>query len=77
MIFMWFGISYSNASAVNWFVNVRCYGMMKSAGGWNWKVCLGLILVDREIGDWSWFSLLFGLLYSGGCLCVLRLLISN
>jgi len=55
MIFMWFGLSYLSASAVNWFVNVRCSEMMKSAGGWNWKKCLEWILVDREKGGWSWF----------------------
>ena len=57
--------------------NVGWSEMMKSADEWSWKVCLGLILEDREEGDWIWFSLLFGLLYWSGCMCVLRLLISN
>ena len=56
-------ISYLSASAVNWFVNVRCSEMIKNTGVWSWKACLGLILEDREEGDWIWFSLLFGLTY--------------
>jgi hypothetical protein len=50
--------------------------MMKSAGEWNWRVCLGLILANREKEDWGWFSLLFDLLFGGGWGCILRLLIS-
>jgi hypothetical protein len=30
--------------------------MMKSAGEWNWKVCLVLILADQEEGIWGWFD---------------------
>jgi hypothetical protein len=37
--------------------------MMRNAGEWNWKKCLGWILADRVKVDWSWFRLLFGLLY--------------
>ena len=66
MIFMWFGILSLSASAVNWFVNVRCCETIKCAGGWNWSAYLECILVDRKEGDWSWFSLLFGLLFGGG-----------
>jgi hypothetical protein len=49
-ISLWHGISYLSGWAVNWFVNVRCSGMIKNTGEWNWKVCLGLILEDREGG---------------------------
>ena len=77
MIFLWFGISYLNASVVNWFVNVRCCKIMRNSGEWNWNIYLVLILADRKGGDWSWFRLLFDLLYWSGCLCVMRLLISN
>ena len=77
MIFMWSGISYLRELDANWFVNVRCCRIIRNAGGWSWKRYLGWILADREIGDWSWFNLLLGLLYCSGCRCVLRLLISN
>ena len=77
MISLLLGISYLSASAANWFVNARCSEMIKNTGVWSWKTCLGLILEDREEGVWIWFSLLFGLLYWSGCLCVLRLLILN
>jgi hypothetical protein len=63
MIFMWFRISYLRGWVANWYVNVRCCKIMKSAGIWNWSAYLGWILADREGGDWSWFSLLFDLLY--------------
>jgi hypothetical protein len=66
MIFMWSGISYFSESVINWFVNVRGCRTMKSAGGWNWSVYLDWILVNREKGDWSWFSFEFGLLYWSG-----------
>ena len=57
------GISYLRGWVVNWFVNVRCSEMIKNTDVWSWKVCLGLILEDREEGNWIWFSSLFGLLY--------------
>jgi hypothetical protein len=47
--------------------------MMKSSGEWSWNAYLGWILADREVGAWSWFSLLFGLLLGSGdcvyCVC--------
>ena len=55
MISMWSGISYLSGWVVNWFVNVRCYGIMKSAGEWSWRKCLGWSLGDRERGSWDWF----------------------
>jgi len=63
MIFMWSGISYSSALIVNWFVNVRCSEMIKSAGGSNWKVCLGLILEDRGIDILMWSKLCYLKIY--------------
>jgi hypothetical protein len=59
--FMWSGISSLSASVVNWYVNARCFGMMKSAGEWSWRVYLGWILANPGEGRWAWFSLLFGL----------------
>jgi len=66
MIFMWSEISYLSASAVNWLVNVRCCRTMRNAGEWNWKRYLGWILARREGGVWSWFNLLFDLLFEVG-----------
>jgi hypothetical protein len=77
MIFLLLGISSLKDWVVNWFVNVRSCETMRNDGGWSWRKCLGWILADRKAGIWSWFSLLFGLLYLSGCRCVLRLLISN
>ncbi len=37
--------------------------MMKSVDEWSWKVCLGLILANREGEGWNWFSMLVGMLY--------------
>jgi len=75
--FMLHRISYLSGWVENWFVSVRSSGMMKSAGEWSWKVCLGWILEDQEEGIWGWFSLLIGLIYWSAYICVLRLLISN
>ena len=63
------GISYLRGSAVPCFVNVRCSEMIKNTGALSWKVCLGLILEDREEGNWIWFSLLSGLVFGVG-ICV-------
>ena len=48
--------SYSSALAASWSVNVRCYGMMRKSGGWNWSGYSALILADREAEGWSWFD---------------------
>jgi len=37
----------------------------------------GVDFGEPKEGDWSWFRLVFGLLYWSKCLCVLRLLITN
>jgi len=55
-IFMLRRISYLIGWVENWFVSVKSSGMMKSTGEWSWKVCLGLILANREKGDWGWFK---------------------
>jgi hypothetical protein len=61
MIFLLLGISYLNASVANWFVNVRCSGMMKNAGGWSWKEFLGWIvlsdLLERELVEFYNFDI--------------------
>ena len=56
MIFMLSGISYLSAAVANWYVNVRCFRIMRNAGGWNWSVYLEWILVDRGIEGWGWFK---------------------
>ena len=69
-IFMLHRISYLSGWVENWFVNVRCFAMMKSAGEWSWKVCLGSILEDQEEGIWGWFSLLFShICQRRACVC--------
>jgi len=76
-IFILHGISYLIGWVVNWFVNVRSSGMMKSAGEWNWKVCLGWILENQEEGIWGWFRLFFSQLYWSCGAFVYSWLISN
>ncbi len=46
MIFMWSEISYLRGSAVNWFVNVRCSGMIKTPAAW----------IGEDVWGWFWWT---------------------